>query len=98
MVNQMVYRANRDTRRDEPSELEVYGEKHMINFFRSQMAMPNPRAPGAVLPNYDFGPMIEAATRISEKIVRNSLLTSSYLLLYHPLTSFDHESSSSSHI
>jgi hypothetical protein len=64
----MKYRANRQPQQD-PSLLESYGEAHM-SFFRKYMEMKDPRVPGKVAPNYNFGPIIEDAARISEKIVR----------------------------
>jgi hypothetical protein len=64
---QMLYRSNRP-RSSPPTDLELYGESNMLSLFRHYMPMTDYTNPNAVRPNHDFGPMIESAVRVSEKL------------------------------
>jgi hypothetical protein len=67
----MTYRANR-TRDHSPTPLECYAESNILTLFRFYMGMKDMNNPAINLPNFDFGPMVEAAARTCEKIVRPS--------------------------
>jgi hypothetical protein len=47
-----------------PTDLELYGESHMLSLFRHYMPTTDYTNPNAVRPNYDFGLMIESAMRV----------------------------------
>jgi hypothetical protein len=67
----MTYRAKR-TLDQPPSLLERYGEVNILTLFRFYMVKTDAANPHVKLPNFDFGPMVEAAAQMSEKIVRYS--------------------------
>jgi hypothetical protein len=76
----MIYRPNR-TYDQTPTILEQYGESNILSLFRFYLPMREPLN----LPNFDFGPTIEAATKICEKTV--SSCYTSFLNLTLPLLS-----------
>jgi hypothetical protein len=60
----MIYRADR-AQDQTPTLLERYAEANILSLLRFYLPMRDPQN----LPNFDFGPIIEAATRMCEKIV-----------------------------
>jgi hypothetical protein len=66
----MTFRADRSLE-DEPTTLERYAEANILSLFGFYLPMRQPHN----LPNFDFGPIVEAAARMCEKIVRHSTLT-----------------------
>jgi hypothetical protein len=54
--------------------LETYGERDIKQFYRYNLPKMHDHHPDLVEANYDFGPMIEDAARLNEKIVRRSRL------------------------
>ncbi|KAF2822331.1 hypothetical protein CC86DRAFT_329822 [Ophiobolus disseminans] len=64
--SQYTYRARR-TAQQAPTELEQFGEGNILPLLRHYFPQVDPRT-GTRMPNFDFGPLIEAAARTSAKI------------------------------
>jgi hypothetical protein len=65
---ELLYRANRT--RDQPaSVLEEYAEANILSLFRTYMPVLNPNNKSLTMPNFDYGPIVEDATRLVNTIV-----------------------------
>ncbi|KAF2032768.1 hypothetical protein EK21DRAFT_59994, partial [Setomelanomma holmii] len=64
---ELIYRANHVPQQS-PSCLEEYGEANILTYFRTHMPVINPTDKDETLPNFDFGSIVEDATRLSKTI------------------------------
>lgn len=71
--NQFTFRARR-LESETATLLETYGEADIKQFYRYNLPKMQDHHPDLLEANHDFGPMIEEAARLNEKIVRRSQL------------------------
>ncbi|KAH7066046.1 hypothetical protein BKA63DRAFT_584909 [Paraphoma chrysanthemicola] len=67
---ELVYRSKR-TREQAPSVLEEYAEANILSLFRSYMPMMNPNNPRLMMPNLDYGPIVEDAVNLKHTCISN---------------------------
>jgi hypothetical protein len=66
--NEFLFRARR-LKEQNKTLLEAYGERDIVTFFRYNMPKMQDNNSSLVEANYDFGPVIEHAALLNEKIV-----------------------------
>jgi|TARA_R110002003_G_scaffold225_2_gene16548 hypothetical protein len=71
---ELLYRASR-TGDQTASVLEEYAERNILTLLRTYFPEKNPNNARQLMPNYDYGPIVELATRLNKTIV--STLTTS---------------------